>query len=111
MTALPTQFVHEFLRFVLIDVKGYIDYDNRDRDGDRDRDRWWWLLEKFKLLENSKFNYLILIKLWKSVGWMLRAWMIWRAWKRKIKNQRRSGLTGHKPSDDEISFSLQTPNF
>ena len=39
MTALPTQFVHEFLRFFLIDVKGYIDYDNRDRDGDRDRDR------------------------------------------------------------------------
>ena len=27
--------------------------------------------------------------------------------KRKTKNQRRPGLTGHKPSDDEVSFSLQ----
>ena len=32
MTALPTQFVHEFLRFVLIDVEGYIDYDNTERE-------------------------------------------------------------------------------
>ena len=31
--------------------------------------------------------------------------------KRKTNNQRRPGLTGQEPSDDEVSFSLQNLEF
>ena len=46
-----------------------------------------------------------------SVGWMLRILVILKTWKMKTRNQRRSGLAGHKSSDNKVSFFLSFIRF
>ena len=41
-----------------------------------------------------------------SVRQMFQILMILKTWKIKTRNQRRLGLTNHKPSDDKVSFSF-----